>query len=139
MLRLLHGEGRDTVSRELGVTSARPSSWRVAFLAGGTTQLKSRPEEGHAKDVRRRKAQTGELAIANEALEEKIVIRVARIGGRILRHLRISESVELEVTIPRINVAVVIGPLGAIDDVCIAHREHPDRGIVNTRIGHRDR
>lgn len=73
VLRLLRGEDLDSVSRELGVTPATLSFWREAFLAGGEATLKSRPGDGHAEEVRRLKAKVGELAMANELLEEKIV------------------------------------------------------------------
>ena len=72
VVRLLRGEDLDALSRELGVTPATLSFWREAFLAGGEAQLKSRPTDGHAEEVRRLKAKIGELAMANELLEEKI-------------------------------------------------------------------
>src|SRR5947209_4717608 len=42
VLRLLRGEDLDTLSRELGVAAAALSSWRAAFLDGGTAAMKSR-------------------------------------------------------------------------------------------------
>lgn len=45
VVRLLRGEGLDTLSRELGVTAATLSSWRRAFLDGGTAATKSRPAD----------------------------------------------------------------------------------------------
>ena len=35
VLRLLHGEELDALSRELGVTAATLAQWRERFLAGG--------------------------------------------------------------------------------------------------------
>ena len=43
VLRLLHGEELDALSRELGVTAATLAQWRERFLAGGQASLKSRP------------------------------------------------------------------------------------------------
>jgi hypothetical protein len=68
----MRGEDLDTVSRELGVTPATLTFWREAFLAGGEAQLKSRPGDADIEEVRRLKAKVGELAMANELLEEKI-------------------------------------------------------------------
>ena len=42
VLRLLHGESLELLSRELGVTAATLSGWRDWFLAGGRAALKSR-------------------------------------------------------------------------------------------------
>ena len=42
VLRLLHGEELDALSRELGVTAATLAQWRERFLAGGQASLKSR-------------------------------------------------------------------------------------------------
>ena len=41
VLRLLHGEELDALSRELGVTAATLAQWRERFLAGGQASLKS--------------------------------------------------------------------------------------------------
>ena len=43
VLRLLHGEELDALSRELGVTAATLAQWRERFLAGGQASLKSWP------------------------------------------------------------------------------------------------
>lgn len=41
VLRLLRGEDIETLSRELGVTAAKPSEWRDAFLTGGAIASKN--------------------------------------------------------------------------------------------------
>ncbi len=48
VLRLLRGEDLETVSRELGVTTATLSGWRDAFLAAGEASLATCPTEGEA-------------------------------------------------------------------------------------------
>ena len=42
VLRLLRGEDIETLSRKLGVTAAKLSQWREAFLAAGAESLKKR-------------------------------------------------------------------------------------------------
>ena len=51
VLRLLRGEDLELVSRELGVTAARLSQWRDAFLAAGEAALKSRPADGRDGEI----------------------------------------------------------------------------------------
>ena len=74
VLRLLRGEDLETLSRVLGVTAARLSAWRDEFLAGGTAALKTRhdPDAPGHEELVRLKAKIGDLAVANELLEEKI-------------------------------------------------------------------
>lgn len=74
VLRLLRGEDLETLSRVLGVTAARLSAWRDEFLAGGTAALKTRhdPDDPRHEELVRLKAKIGDLAVANELLEEKI-------------------------------------------------------------------
>ena len=40
ILRLLHGEDLETLSRELGVTAATLSGWRDQFLEGGAAKVR---------------------------------------------------------------------------------------------------
>jgi transposase len=61
VLRLLRGEDLDTLSRELGVTAATLSSWRNAFLDGGTAAMKSRPADDRDELVARLQAMIGQL------------------------------------------------------------------------------
>ncbi len=68
VLRLLRGEDLDALSRELGVTAATLSSWRDAFLDGGTAALKSRPTDDRDELVARLQAKVGQLTMDNELL-----------------------------------------------------------------------
>jgi transposase-like protein len=69
--RLLRGEDLDTLSRELGVTAATLSSWRQAFLDGGTAALKSRPTDDRDELIARLQAKVGQLTMDNELLDQK--------------------------------------------------------------------
>ncbi|MBX5484938.1 MAG: transposase [Myxococcaceae bacterium] len=71
VIRLLKGEDLDTVSRELGVTAARLSEWREAFLAGAEANLKSREPTPADEENLRLKAKIGELTMENELLRAK--------------------------------------------------------------------
>ncbi len=68
ILRLLRGEDLETLSRELGVTAATLSSWRDAFLDGGTAALKSRPADDRDVRIARLQAKVGQLTMDNELL-----------------------------------------------------------------------
>ncbi len=68
VLRLLRGEDLDTLSRELGVVAATLSSWRDAFLDGGTAALKSRPADDRDEEIARLRAKVGQLTMDNELL-----------------------------------------------------------------------
>jgi transposase-like protein len=68
VLRLLRGEDLDTLSRELGVTAATLSSWRDAFLDGGTAAMKSRPTDDRDEVIARLQAKVGQLTMDNELL-----------------------------------------------------------------------
>ncbi len=68
VLRLLRGEDLDTLSRQLGVTAATLSSWRGAFLDGGTAALKSRPTDERDELIARLRAKVGQLTMDNELL-----------------------------------------------------------------------
>jgi transposase-like protein len=71
VLRLLRGEDLDTLSRELGVTAATLSSWREAFLDGGTAAMKSRPTDDRDELIARLQAKVGQLTMDNELLGQK--------------------------------------------------------------------
>ena len=71
VLRLLRGEDLDTLSRELGVTAATLSSWRSAFLDGGTAAMRSRPADDRDELVARLQAKVGQLTMDNEPLGRK--------------------------------------------------------------------
>src|SRR3954469_7781899 len=71
VLRLLRGEDLDTLSRELGVVAAPLSSWRDAFLDGGTAAMRSRPADDKDELVARLRAKVGQLTMDNELLGQK--------------------------------------------------------------------
>ena len=68
MLRLLHGEELDALSRELGVTAATLAQWRERFLAAGQASLKSRPADDRDEEIRRLQAKVGAITMDNELL-----------------------------------------------------------------------
>src|SRR6185437_8009252 len=70
VLRLLRGEDLDALSRALGVTAATLSTWRQAFLDGGTSAMKSRPAD-RDELVARLQAKVGQLTMDNELLGQK--------------------------------------------------------------------
>ena len=72
VLRLLRGEDLELLSREYGVTAARLSQWREAFLAGGQAALKQRSSDVRDEQIARLQAKVGELTMANEVLEHQI-------------------------------------------------------------------
>jgi transposase-like protein len=71
VVRLLRGEDLDTLSRELGVTAATLSSWREAFLDGGTAAMKSRPTDDRDEVIARLQAKVGQLTMDNELLGQE--------------------------------------------------------------------
>src|SRR6185312_7954978 len=71
VLRLLRGEDLDALTRELGVTAATLSTWRQAFLDGGTSAMKSRPADDRDELVARLQAKVGQLTMDNELLGQK--------------------------------------------------------------------
>ena len=72
VIRLLRGEDLETVSRDLGVTAAKLTSWREAFLTGGETALKARPGDERDERIRRLEASLGRMSMERELLAEKI-------------------------------------------------------------------
>ncbi len=58
VLELLRGADLESVSRRHGVTAAKVSAWRDAFLAGGEAHLKAR--------------EVADLATEKDLLQEKI-------------------------------------------------------------------
>ena len=71
VLRLLRGEDLNTPSRELGVVAATLSSWRDAFLDGGTAALKSRPADDRDEEIARLRSKVGQLTMDVELLGQK--------------------------------------------------------------------
>jgi transposase len=72
ILRLIRGEDLETLSRELGVTAATLSGWRVKYTSGGQTALLERERDAKDDENDRLMAKIGELTMANELLEQKI-------------------------------------------------------------------
>lgn len=71
VMRLLHGEELDALSRELGVTAATLAQWRDRFLAGGRASLKSRSTDARDEEVRLLHAKVGEITMENELLRQR--------------------------------------------------------------------
>ena len=71
VLRVLHGEPLDVVSRELGVTGGTLTDWRDHFLAGAQAALKSRPADERDEEIQRLRAKIGEITMNNELLLER--------------------------------------------------------------------
>ena len=71
-LRLLRGEDLESVSRELGITTARASQWCDKFLAAGQAGLKSRATEAVDDAHRRLQAKIAELLLETELLYAKV-------------------------------------------------------------------
>lgn len=72
VLRILHGEDLELVSREMAVTAAALSGWRDEFLAAGAASLKSRAEDDRDRQIKALHAKVGEMTMANQLLEAKI-------------------------------------------------------------------
>src|ERR671916_2370703 len=79
VMRLLRGEPLEALARELNVTAARLSEWRDRALAGAAAAMKERERDSRDGELLRLKAKLGEITMANELLEQKIV---ALEGGR---------------------------------------------------------
>ena len=71
VVRLLHGEDLETLSRELGVTAATLAGWREAFLSAGEAALKSRERDAKDEEIKRLQAKVGQLTMEMELLQEK--------------------------------------------------------------------
>jgi transposase len=88
VLRLLHGEDLETVSRSLGVTAATLSGWRKAFLAAGEAALSRKPASGEELESERLKAKLGAALIERDLLHEKIALLEANrpLARKSVRH-----------------------------------------------------
>ena len=69
VLRLLWGESLELLSRELGITAARLSSWREQFLPSGQAALKKHPQAGRDLEIARLQQKLGEVTMENELLQ----------------------------------------------------------------------
>jgi len=72
VLEFLRGADLEILSRRHGVTAARISEWREAFLAGGEDRLKSREVAVEDEETRRLKSVVADLATEKDLLKEKI-------------------------------------------------------------------
>jgi len=72
VLRVLKGEPLDGVSRELGVTAATLATWRDAFVAAGTSGLKSRPTEPQEDQLRQLTHVIGEMSLTQHILKARL-------------------------------------------------------------------
>ncbi len=72
VLELLRGVDLETLSRRHGVTAAKISEWRDAFLAGGEAHLKAREVAVDDEETRRLKSAVADLATEKDLLNEKI-------------------------------------------------------------------
>ena len=72
VLRVLRGEPLEIVARELSATAADLSSWRDAFLEGGSASLKSRARDDRDETIDRLRTKVGELTMDTELLNAKI-------------------------------------------------------------------
>ena len=72
VLELLRGADLESVSRRHGVTVAKLSAWRDAFLGGGEARLKTRETHVDDEETQRLKRVVAEQAVSNELLREKI-------------------------------------------------------------------
>ncbi len=68
VLRLLRGEGLDTLARETGQPAGRLSAWREEFLAAGRGGLKSRPAAVEDRRLVEAQRKVGELAMELDIL-----------------------------------------------------------------------
>jgi len=66
------GEILEFISGELGITAARPSSWREQFLQFGQAALKKQPQDGRDLEIARLQQKLGGVTRENELLQKKI-------------------------------------------------------------------
>lgn len=72
VLELLRGTDLESLSRRHGVTAAKISEWREAFVAGGEAHLKAREVAVEDDETRRLKNVVADLATEKDLLREKI-------------------------------------------------------------------
>lgn len=78
VLRLLHGESLEAVSRELRVPAVRLAGWRADFLEAGSAGLLARPTSPAELQLRKAQAKIGELMMRLELHEKKDMMRAAQ-------------------------------------------------------------
>jgi transposase-like protein len=72
VLRLLRGEDIELLSREFGVTAARLTRWREAFLSAGAESLKKQPSDPRDKEIAGLREKLGQTTMEVELLNRKI-------------------------------------------------------------------
>ena len=83
VLRVLHGESIEAVSRQIGIEPFRLEQWRERALAALDAGLKERPEDDPLQaGLGAAYQRLGELGMENELLREKI----ARLEGGVPFH-----------------------------------------------------
>jgi transposase len=83
VLRVLHGESIEAVSRQIGIEPFRLEQWRERALAALDAGLKERPEDDPLQaGLGAAYKRLGELGMENELLREKI----ARLEGGVPFH-----------------------------------------------------
>ena len=70
--RLLRGEPREVVARELNVTVARLAEWRERVLTAAASAMKERERDQRDEDIARLKAKVGAITRDNELRRERI-------------------------------------------------------------------
>src|SRR3954454_19523715 len=78
VLRLLRGEGLETLSRALGDTAATLSGWQDTFVAAGEASFAARSTTSDALESERLKAKLGAMLLERELLEAKIAALEAK-------------------------------------------------------------
>src|ERR1700678_3801387 len=108
VMRLLKGEDLDSLSRELRVNAATPSSWREVFLSNGLAGLKSR-------EVGARDEKIGALqkALGETALNLEISKEINRVYERETRPFSAGEIDEV-----RRSVSISLKLVVALKSVC---------------------
>lgn len=71
VLRLLRGESLELLSREVGITAARLSSWREQFLQSRQAALKKPIHNGRDLEIARLQQKLGEVTMEERATPEE--------------------------------------------------------------------
>jgi len=82
VLRLLHGESVDALSRELGVEIGQLESWKRTVIERMDLLLKDHSEGPLFEELEAAKKQIGELHMENELLRSKVAKKGVFYTGR---------------------------------------------------------
>jgi transposase len=72
VLRIMHGEPMDVLSRELNIEIDRLEEWYEKALQGIEEALKSREGDPHSVELDAAMRRIGEISLENELLRERI-------------------------------------------------------------------